>query len=106
MELIIVFFAVPPLRILSSPPALTVVLSAMPPEEMVILPAELTVVVVAVPPSRTVMESFSKIMPSLDSPLEMMYAIFPPHSLGCINFTSTIYHAPAVFSSLLKRKMP
>jgi hypothetical protein len=52
-----------------------VVLFAVPPEETYSLPSELTVVVMATPLSSTVMVSFSRMMPLLDSPLEMMYGI-------------------------------
>jgi hypothetical protein len=54
---------------------LTVVSPAIPPLEIVSQPPELTVVVVTIPLSSTVIASFERMMPSLDSPLEMMYAI-------------------------------
>ena len=57
------------------------VLFAMPPEDIRMLPPELTVVLLVIPPSSTVIELFMRMMPLLDSPLEIMYAIcqFKPY---------------------------
>ena len=62
------------------------VLFAVPPEETHMLPRSLTVVSFAIPPLSTVMESFLRMMPSLDSPLEMMYAIWAAFQFTMIRF--------------------